>query len=83
MASLRWERNALGPLIELPAGWRTRVVAHAQHLRRFPEMGTPASGVHLGKRRLIVGPYSVLYEYDPAEDVVSIAGISRGGPLFR
>lgn len=83
MASLRWERKALGPLIDLPPGWRARVVAHAAHLRRFPEMGTPALGAHLGKRRLIVGPYSVLYKYDPAEDVVSIAGISRGGPHFR
>ena len=46
-------------------------------------MGTPALGPHVGKRRLIVGPYSVLYKYDAAEGVVSVVGISRGGPLFR
>ena len=46
-------------------------------------MGTPALGAHLGMRRLIVGPYSLLYKYDAAEDVVSIVGVSRGGPLFR
>ena len=83
MARLRWERDALGPLIDLPIGWRTRIVAHAQHLRRFPEMGTPAIGAHAGRRRLIVGPYSVLYEYDTDEDIVSIVALSRGGPIFR
>lgn len=40
-------------------------------------------GAQQRRRRLIVGPYSVLYEYDEADDVVSIVGVSRGGPLFR
>lgn len=52
-------------------------------LGRSPRLGMPALGPYDGKRRLIVGPYSIVYEYDEAADVVSIIAIARGGPLFR
>ena len=83
MASLRWRRNALGAVVDLPIGWRTRVLAQAPHLRRFPELGTPATGPHAGRRRLIVGPYSLVYEYDAEAGIVTIVAVARGGPLFR
>lgn len=46
-------------------------------------MGAPARGRFEGKHRLIIGPYSVVYEYDSAADTVSIIAVARGGPTFR
>lgn len=83
MARISWRRNALGPLLDLPKRWRERVVAHTDLLRRFPELGVPLTGRHEGRRRLIIGPYIVVYEYDPENDVVAIVLVTRGGPLFR
>ena len=83
MASLHWRRNALGPLVDLPERWRERIVAQTDHLRRFPELGMPLTSGQRGRRRLIVGPYSVVYEYDAGDDVVSILAVTPGGPLFR
>ena len=83
MARITWRRDALGPLLDLPERWRERVVAQTHHLRKFPELGVALTGKHLGRRRLIVGPYDVLYEYDLENDVVSILLVIRGGPLFR
>ena len=60
-----------------------RVIEQVGHLRRFPELGMPALGPFLGKRRLVIGPYSVVYEYDADADVVSVVAVARGGPLFR
>jgi mRNA-degrading endonuclease RelE of RelBE toxin-antitoxin system len=83
MAEIRWERNALGVLLDLGDRPRRRIVAQVGHLARFPELGMPAQGPFEGKRRLIVGPYSLVYEYDKQAGVVSIIAVARGGPLFR
>lgn len=83
MARITWRRNALGPLLDLPERWRERVVAQTDLLRKFPALGVALTGKHLGRRRLIVGPYDVVYEYDSENDVVSIVAVIRGGPLFR
>jgi plasmid stabilization system protein ParE len=83
MAELRWERNALGALLEPGEKPRRRITAQVGHLARFPELGMAARGLFEGKRRLVVGPYSVVYEYDAQAQVVSIIAVARGGPLFR
>jgi mRNA-degrading endonuclease RelE of RelBE toxin-antitoxin system len=80
---IRWERNALGVLLDLGERPRRRIAAQVGHLARFPELGMLARGPFQGKRRLVVGPYSVMYEYDAVLDVVSIVAVARGGPLFR
>jgi mRNA-degrading endonuclease RelE of RelBE toxin-antitoxin system len=83
VAEIRWERNALGVVLDLGARTRLRVVRQVGHLERFPKLGMPALTPFEGKRRLIVGPYSIVYEYDEKAEVVSIIAIARGGPLFR
>lgn len=82
MAEVRWERNALGVVLDLGERSRARIISQVGRLRRFPELGMPALGPHLGKRRLVVGPYSIIYEYDRDTGVVSIVAVARGGPLF-
>lgn len=79
MATVRWERDALGPLLDLPQGWRERIVAQTNHLRRFPQLGTPLQGRHAGSRKLIVGPYAVVYEYYANDDVVALKVVARAG----
>lgn len=83
MADIRWERTALGVVLDLGERSRTRIVTQVAHLRRFPELGVRAMAPYEGKRRLIVGPYSVVYEYDAEHGIVSIVAVARGGPLFR
>jgi mRNA-degrading endonuclease RelE of RelBE toxin-antitoxin system len=83
MPEIRWERNALGVLVDLGEKPRLRIVAQVGHLGQFAELGMAAQGLFEGKRRLVVGPYSVVYEYDEDDDVVSIIALARGGPLFR
>jgi mRNA-degrading endonuclease RelE of RelBE toxin-antitoxin system len=82
VAEVRWDRNALGAVLELGERPRRRIVAQVDQLKRFPLLGVPALGVFKGKRRLVVGPYSIVYEYDAADDVSAVA-IARGGPIFR
>ncbi|TMB92270.1 MAG: hypothetical protein E6J45_03120 [Chloroflexi bacterium] len=83
MAEIRWERNALGGVLDLGGRTRTRIVSQVGNLRRFPELGVRAFGPYEGKRRLVVGPYSIVYEYDAEHGVVSVIAVARGGPLFR
>jgi len=83
LAEIRWERNAVGVVLDLSERSRRRVVSEVARLSHFPELGMPAMGVFSGRRRLLVGPYSVVYEYDAAADVVSVIAIARGGPTFR
>lgn len=83
MTEIRWERNPLGFVLELQRTAQQRIVGQVANLRRFPQMGAPALGRFEGKRRLIIGPYSVVYEYDAATDTVSIIAVARGGPTFR
>ncbi|MBV8527127.1 MAG: type II toxin-antitoxin system RelE/ParE family toxin [Candidatus Dormibacteraeota bacterium] len=83
MAEVRWERNALGVVLDMQERTRQRVLSQVSHLRRFPELGVPALGPFVGKRRLVIGPYSVVYEYDSKGGVVSAIAVARGGPLFH
>jgi len=83
VAKLRWERSALGFVLELNAAAQNRVVTQVANLRAFPLLGAPAMGRYAEKRRLVVGPYSIVYEFDEHTDTVSVVAVSRGGPLFR
>ncbi len=83
MTEIRWERNQLGFVLELQRSAQQRIVGQVANLRRFAQMGAPARGRFEGKHRLIIGPYSVVYEYDSAADTVSIIAVARGGPTFR
>jgi mRNA-degrading endonuclease RelE of RelBE toxin-antitoxin system len=83
VASVCWERNALGYVLDLNESARRRVIEQVGHLRRFPLLGAPAGGTYEGKRRLIVGPYSVVYEYDADTEVVNVVAVAFGGSRFR
>ena len=41
-----------------------------------------AFGPYEGKRRLVVGPYSIVYEYDAEHGVVSVIAVARGVRCF-
>ncbi len=79
MTELRWSRNALGYALELSSRNRRRIVSAAGLLRRFPRMGTALLGPYEGKRRLIVGPFNLVYEYREKQDEVLVLFIVYGG----
>ncbi len=80
MADVRWGRNALGYVLELNPKNRDRLSSQVKRLGLFPRLGVPLLGPYQGKRRLVVGPFSVVYEYDFDSDVVSVLAITRGWP---
>ena len=83
MHEIRWERNAVGMLMEVGERNRARIVQQVAHLRRFPRLGTALIGPLAGLRRLVVGPYSVVYGLDDEKGVVSIVALVPGGWVAR
>ncbi len=79
MAELRWSRNAVGYALELSVKNRRRIAAAVSQLHRFPRLGTALLGPYEGKRRLVVGPFSVVYEYREPQDEVRVLFIVYGG----
>jgi mRNA-degrading endonuclease RelE of RelBE toxin-antitoxin system len=79
LPELRWSRNALGYALELSAKNRQRIAAAVSQLQRFPRLGTALLGPYEGKRRLVVGPFSVVYEYREQQDEVLVLFIVYGG----
>jgi len=63
LPEVKWSRSALGYTLELSAKNRKRIASAVRHLREFPRLGTALLGPFEGKRRMVVGPFSVVYEY--------------------
>lgn len=79
MAEVRWTRNALGYAHELSQRNRHRLLNQVRLLGPFPELGTELLGAYAGKRRLIVGDFQVVYEFDQQAARVSVLFIVYGG----
>lgn len=79
MPDVKWSRNALGYALELSAKNRKRLASATRHLQKFPRLGTALLGPYEGKRRLVVGPFSVVYEYREETNEVLVLFILYGG----
>ena len=79
MPEVRWSRNALGYALELSAKNRKRLASAIRHLQKFPRIGTALLGPYECKRRLLVGPFSVVYEYREENNEVLVLFIVYGG----
>lgn len=80
MPELKWSRNALGYALELSSRNRQRIATAVRQLQRFPRLGTVLLGPFEGQRRLVVGPFSVVYEYREEEQEVLALFIVYGAP---
>jgi mRNA-degrading endonuclease RelE of RelBE toxin-antitoxin system len=79
LPEVRWTHGALGYALELNAKNRKRLFSAIRHLREFPQLGIALLGPYEGKRRLVVGPFSVVYEYRQASNEVLLLFIVYGG----
>jgi len=79
LPEVKWSRNALGYALELSAKNRKRLASSTRHLQKFPRLGTALLGPFEGKRRLVVGPFSVVYEYREETNEVLVLFIVYGG----
>jgi mRNA-degrading endonuclease RelE of RelBE toxin-antitoxin system len=70
LPEVKWSRNALGYAYELSPKNRRRIVTAIGRLQHFPRLGTVLLGPFDGQRRLVVGPFSVVYEYREEEEEV-------------
>jgi hypothetical protein len=64
----------------LPAGTRERVRPSIRPLERFPRLGASLGG-RWSEYRFILGPWRwmlIVYEYDAAADLITIATIQDG-----
>jgi mRNA-degrading endonuclease RelE of RelBE toxin-antitoxin system len=76
LAELKWSRNAIGYTLELSARNRRRIADAVRQLQRLPRLGTRLLGTYEGKRRLVVGPFIVVYEHLEEEDQVLVLFIA-------
>ena len=79
MPEVKWDRNALGHALKLGARNRQRLISAVAHLQHSPRLGTALLGPFEGKRRLVVGPFSVVYEYREDTNEVLVLFIVYGG----
>jgi mRNA-degrading endonuclease RelE of RelBE toxin-antitoxin system len=77
--SLVWTRNARGYLGELSLSNQTRIGAQVDRLRKFPRLGIGLAGPYASMRRLIVGNFAVIYDYDSEAERVTVIAISYAG----
>jgi plasmid stabilization system protein ParE len=80
LPELKWSRNALGYAYELSPKNRRRIATAVRRLQHFPRLGTVLLGPFEGQRRLVVGPFSVVYEYRAEEEEVLVLFIVYGAP---
>jgi len=79
LPEVRWTHSALGYALELNARNRKRLFTATRHLRESPQLGTTLLGPYEGKRRLVVGPFSIVYEYRQETNEVLVLFIVYGG----
>ncbi len=81
--SLRIKRSAAKSLASLPKPDRVRVVAAIDLLCDTPAAGSALKGEFEGLRRIRVGPYRVVYEWQRSELVILVVRIGHRLEVYR
>jgi mRNA interferase RelE/StbE len=81
--SLRIKRSALKALAALPKADRVRVVDAIDRLCDSPASGSALKGEFEGLRRLRVGHYRVVYEWQCSELVILVVRIGHRREVYR
>ena len=81
--SLRIKRSAAKALAALPMADRLRMVAAIDRLCETPTAGSALKGEFEGLRRLRVGRYRVVYEWQQQQLVVLVVRIGHRKDVYR
>jgi mRNA interferase RelE/StbE len=81
--SLRIKRSAAKALAALPRPDRLRVVAAIDKLCETPAAGSALKGEFEGLRRLRVGRYRIVYEWQQQQLVVLVVRIGHRKDVYR
>jgi mRNA interferase RelE/StbE len=81
--SLRIKRSAQKALAALPKPDRVRLVAAIDMLCDTPAAGSALKGEFEGLRRLRVGQYRVVYEWQRSELVILVVRIGHRRDVYR
>ena len=81
--SLRIKRSAAKALAAIPKRERERLIDAIDQLCETPAAGSALKGEFEGLRRLRVGPYRVVYEWQRDELVVLVVRIGHRGDVYR
>jgi len=81
--SLRIKRSAAKALVALPRADRLRVVAAIDLLCDTPAAGSALKGEFEGLRRLRVGHYRVVYEWQRNELLILVVRIGHRREVYR
>jgi mRNA interferase RelE/StbE len=81
--SLRIKRSAAKNLAALPRQDRERLVDAIDKLRDVPAAGSALKGEFEGLRRLRVGHYRIVYEWQRSELVVLVVRIGHRKDVYR
>jgi mRNA interferase RelE/StbE len=81
--SLRIKRSAAKALAGLPKADRLRVVAAIDRLCDTPAAGSALKGEFEGLRRLRVGHYRVVYEWQRSELLILVVRIGHRREVYR
>ena len=81
--SLRIKRSAAQALAALPRADRLRLVAAIDKLCEVPAAGSALKGEFEGLRRLRVGRYRIVYEWQQQELVVLVVRVGHRKEVYR
>jgi mRNA interferase RelE/StbE len=81
--SLRIKRTAAKALAAIPKPERERLIAAIDRLCHTPAAGSALKGEYEGLRRLRVGRYRVVYEWQRRELVVLVIRIGHRREVYR
>jgi mRNA interferase RelE/StbE len=81
--SLRIKRSAAKALAAIPKPERERLITAIDRLCDTPAAGSALKGEYEGLRRLRVGRYRVVYEWQRRELVVLVIRIGRRREVYR
>ena len=81
--SLRIKRSAAKSLASLPKPDRVRVVEAIDLLCETPAAGSALKGEFEGLRRIRVGHYRVVYEWQRSELVILVVRIGHRREIYR
>ena len=81
--SLRIKRSAAKALAALPRADRLRLAAAIDKLCEVPAAGSALKGEFEGLRRLRVGGYRIVYEWQQQELVVLVVRVGHRKEVYR
>lgn len=74
---VRFSHASTKLLRKIPNPWRKRIIEVGIALEKDPFYGNKMYGKYLGKRKVVVWPYRILYTVDERERVVKILKIGH------